>query len=610
VRRVLLSLMVLLFVPSLAVADTPEKAMGELYILGITINQEKPLDSYNWCAEEVEKAFREQAKSFHRQIHSRLVQADKATHAGAMDGLAWVQKQTTKKDLVVIYVGAHGETHPTNGWGIATADGKTLWGREIKQELAKLPCPVIIMIETCTSGGFAQAHKNDIPVPANVTVLCACSGKQTIDNQLDMALMEGLYGRADFNRDGVIVLDELIRYIHLRYKEWWPDPDATESSGLPVLHKAKDMPGTLKLTQVAPNLSAVLHNGIWYSALPGKQEGDKFQVHLLGWSNKPGHYFLRDKATREQLCLPADGRPMLVEQDGRWYPALAVGEESDKIRVRYIGHNEEETVARSRIFLPFVGDPEKPNYPSKVANSRWGQVGPAGAWKDTIAGTMFKGSLYTVESDGVLYSTDLSKGTWKNIGKPEFAQTKFMFAADNHLYTIETNGSLYQVNPRKGTWKQVGEASAWKETIAGTVLKGRLFTVESDGGLYETDLASGEWKQIGQTEFATTVAMFAAGDSLYTIEKDGSLYRVDPENGTWARIGPQGAWEPTKVGAVCNGKLYTVSANGRLYVADLGKGEWKQIAKAEFGGTLGLFPAGDKVFLIEKAGSLSWLRAK
>lgn len=607
--RLLLSFVILVTVPSLHASDTPAQATGDLYILGITINQQKPLDSYNWCAEEVEKAFREQAKSFHRQIHSRLVQADKATHAGSMEGLAWLQKQTSKKDLVVIYVGAHGSTHPVNGWGIDTADGKTLWGREIKQELAKLSCPVIIMIETCTSGGFAQAHKNDVPVPTNVTALCACSGKQTIDNQLDMALMEGLYGRADFNGDKVVELDELIRYIGLRYKEWWPDPDAKEGSGLPVLHKAKNMPGTLKLTQAAPNLSAMLHNGIWYSALPGKPEGDKFPVHLLGWSSKPGHYFLTDTATREQLCLPADGRPMLVEQDGRWYPALGV-RDGHKVRVRYLGHDEEETVERNRIFLPFVGDTEKPNYPAKVANSRWGHVGPAGAWKDTIAGTMFKGSLYTVESDGVLYVTDVNKGTWRAIGKPEFAQTRFMFAADNHLYTIETNGSLYQVNPRKGTWKQIGESSAWKKTIAGAVLKDRLFTVESDGGLYETDLASGEWKQIGQSEFDATVAMFANGDSLYTMEQDGSLYKVDPGDGTWVRIGSEGAWEPTKAGAVCNGKLFVVAVNGRLYETDLEKGEWKQIAKAEFAGTLGLFPTGEKVFLMEKAGSLSWLRAK
>ena len=609
-RRVLLSLVFLLFVPSLAGADTPSQATGDLYILGITINQQKPLDSYNWCGEEVEKAFREQAKAFHRQIHSRLVQANKATHAGAIEGLAWLQEKTTAKDLVVIYVGAHGNVHPVNGWGIDTADGKTLWGREIKQELAKLPCPVIIMIETCTSGGFAEAHKNDIPVPSNVTALCACSGKQSIDNQLDMALMEGLYGRADFNKDGVVELDELIRYIGLRYKEWWPDPDATESSGLPILHKAKTMPGTLKLTQVAPNLSAVLHNGIWYSAIPGQQEGDKYQVHFLGWSSKPGHYFLTNTAKREHVCLPSDGRPMLVEQEGRWYPAQGTGVEGGKVKVRYLGLDEEETVDTSRIFLPFVGDPEKPNYPAKVANRRWGQIGPAGAWKDTIAGTMFKGSLYTVESDGVLYVTDLSKGTWKEIGKPEFAQTKFMFAADNHLYTIETNGSLYQVNPRKGTWKQVGKAGAWKKTIAGAVLRDRLFTVVSDGGLYETDLASGTWKQIGQAEFAQTVAMFAAGNDLYTIEKDGGLYKVDASDGTWVRVGPEGAWEPTKAAAVCDGKLFVVAANGRLYVTDLDKGEWKQIAKPEFAVTLGLFPAGDKVFLMEKAGSLSWLRTK
>src|SRR5262249_12091426 len=88
-----------------------------------------------------------------------------------MDGLAWLRKNTTKKDLVVLYLTCHGGVDPNEGWGVETADGRSLWGHEIKVELGTLPCHVLVLLETCASGGFARPHKNDPPVPPNVTAL-------------------------------------------------------------------------------------------------------------------------------------------------------------------------------------------------------------------------------------------------------------------------------------------------------------------------------------------------------------------------------------------------------------------------------------------------------
>jgi len=156
----------------------------------------------------------------------------------------------------------------------------------------------------------------------------------------------------------------------------------------------------------------------------------------------------------------------------------------------------------------------------------WERVGEAGAWKPTIVGAVLKGKLYTVETNGGLWETDLGTGTWKQLGKAEFGSTRFLLAAGNNLYTIETDGNLYRVNPNDGSWVGVGPAGAWKPTIAGAVLKGKLYTVENNNGLWETDLNTGGWSQLGKPEFGATRFMFAAGDHLYTIEEDGSLYRV------------------------------------------------------------------------------------
>src|SRR6185436_2955118 len=104
--------------------------------------------------------------------------------------------------------GMHGETDHKEGWEVDTCDGKTLTGRDVKERLVRLPCQVICMLETCGSGGFARDHKDDVPLPPNVTALCACRPRQETENQLDIALGEALRGRADFNHDGLVQIPE------------------------------------------------------------------------------------------------------------------------------------------------------------------------------------------------------------------------------------------------------------------------------------------------------------------------------------------------------------------------------------------------------------------
>ncbi len=76
----------------------------------------------------------------------------------------------------------------------------------------------------------------------------------------------------------------------------------------------------------------------------------------------------------------------------------------------------------------------------------WAGVGPAGGWKDTLAGVILRGKLYTVEPTGYLWATGLDPGRWKQVGKPAFGNTAFIFAAVGRLYTIENDGSLYGVS--------------------------------------------------------------------------------------------------------------------------------------------------------------------
>ena len=239
-----------------------------------------------------------------------------------------------------------------------------------------------------------------------------------------------------------------------------------------------------------------------------------------------------------------------------------------------------------------------------AAPGSWKQVGKSGAWIGTLGGTVLNDKIYTVESSGTLYETNPKNGNWKQIGKPDYGDTRFMFAAMGSLFTIEKSGSLYKINPSNGIWKQVGKEGSWAGTKSGTALKDKIYTVEASGSLYQTDPATGQWKQLGKADFGNTRFIFAGGDSLYTIEKNGSLYKVNPGNGSWKQLGKFGAWKATIGGTSLSNKIYTVESDGVLYRTDTASGKWTQLGKAEFGPTRFIFGALGRLYSIEKSGNL------
>lgn len=234
----------------------------------------------------------------------------------------------------------------------------------------------------------------------------------------------------------------------------------------------------------------------------------------------------------------------------------------------------------------------------------WNRVGAKGSWKNTVAGTILNGQLYTIEANGVLFETDLANGVWKAVGKPEFQNTDFLFTADKALYTIEASGSLYRVNATDGSWERVGMQGDWKNTLAGTILAGELYTIEASGALYVTDLDTGNWKQIGKPEFRDTAAMISTHSTLYTLQADGTLYAVDLRDGSRAQVGPAQGWK-NAVGRVAHhNQLVTAESDGGLYVADLTTGTKRPVGQHEFGNTKFMFATGDDIYTIETDGSL------
>src|SRR5882762_98237 len=71
---------------------------------------------------------------------------------------------------------------------------------------------------------------------------------------------------------------------------------------------------------------------------------------------------------------------------------------------------------------------------ARVSAVHWTRAINAGEWNNTIALTTLGGRLYTIEKSGALYRTDLTNGKWVQLGKSDFANTRFLFADNQNLY--------------------------------------------------------------------------------------------------------------------------------------------------------------------------------
>jgi len=123
-------------------------------------------------------------------------------------------------DLVVI----HASTHGTTKNGLLQLDGEkgtVIDANVLATSLAGLPCPSLVTIDACESGGAVRS-----PLPPQSAWLLGCSETQSTSGQVNdpkvphgfqvLALCEALRGDADTDRDGFITVGELCKWVPQR----------------------------------------------------------------------------------------------------------------------------------------------------------------------------------------------------------------------------------------------------------------------------------------------------------------------------------------------------------------------------------------------------------
>lgn len=222
----------------------------KLYVLAVGVskyaNPDFNLDLAAKDARDFAAAFRKQKGLLYADVQVRLLTDGNATRDDIADGLEWLKREVTARDVGVMFLAGHGVNDNTGKYFFMphNADPDKLLRTgvaqgDIKDTLNSLAGKAVFFIDTCHSGnalGTARTRSmgNDINAFVNeltsaengVVVFTASTGRQLSQENpawgngaFTKAVVEGLNGKADYQKTGKITHKGLDYYVADRVKQ-------------------------------------------------------------------------------------------------------------------------------------------------------------------------------------------------------------------------------------------------------------------------------------------------------------------------------------------------------------------------------------------------------
>jgi WD40 repeat protein len=222
-----------------------------LYMVAIGVSRyqrpELQLEYADDDAKAISQLFRAQEGKLYKTVNIKELYNEDATRDNILDALEWLEKETTQKDVAVIFVASHGQNDERGNFYIIPTgcDPDKLrrtgvdWSN-FRDVLANLPSRVLLFLDTCHSGQLGknlftlrgqldntEAIRELASDENGVVILAASTGKEFSMEHPDWAhgaftkaLLDAMgVGNADLNQDGIISLQELDYYVSERVKE-------------------------------------------------------------------------------------------------------------------------------------------------------------------------------------------------------------------------------------------------------------------------------------------------------------------------------------------------------------------------------------------------------
>ena len=219
-----------------------------LYVLAIGISQyANPDYKLGYPAKDARDfaaTLEKQKGGLYKNVVVKLLTDNQATKDDVLDGLDWIRKETTSKDVAMIFMAGHGLNDQNGDYYFLpyNTDLEKLLRTgvpfsDIKRTIESLAGKTLFFVDTCHSGNVLGSTRralidingmvNELSSAENGAIVFAAStGKQySLENAtwnngaFTKALIEGLSGRADYNKNGKITVNMLDAYVSERVKE-------------------------------------------------------------------------------------------------------------------------------------------------------------------------------------------------------------------------------------------------------------------------------------------------------------------------------------------------------------------------------------------------------
>ena len=235
--------------------EVEEHFKPNLYILSVGVSEYKDstvnLAYAAYDADSIVRKFEKMEGKLFREVHATLLKDSLATLTEIKKGISWLERQATQKDLILVFISSHGALdhkgnlfllpHDFNGYHLF-ATGLNI--NDVTEGMNGTPCKKLILLDACHSGSalntmdLAYAKSADLyPIvkelldaEPGLTIMTSSAGtEKSFEIQSDgesmgqgiftRAILDGLAGSADYNKDRVVNLMELNLYVTESVKE-------------------------------------------------------------------------------------------------------------------------------------------------------------------------------------------------------------------------------------------------------------------------------------------------------------------------------------------------------------------------------------------------------
>jgi WD40 repeat protein len=230
-------------------ASEAELMKPNLYILAVGVAEYRnPSWSLNFPAKDATdfvEAMRLQEGGLYSKVEFKLLTDKLATKDNILDGLEWVQRQTTSRDVAMVFFAGHGVNDNLNRYFFCTHNFEEqsllrtgVAYSDIRSAVEAIAGKALFFVDTCHAGNAIGARSrggladivglvNELSSVENgVIVFTAATSKQNSledaqwgNGAFTKALVEGLKGAADIKNQGKITVSLLDFYVAERVKE-------------------------------------------------------------------------------------------------------------------------------------------------------------------------------------------------------------------------------------------------------------------------------------------------------------------------------------------------------------------------------------------------------